>query len=207
MTQNLPGRERFEEAYEGKAPWDIGKPQPVFIEAADQIPGTILDVGCGTGENALFFASRGHQVTGIDFLAKPITLAKQKAQQRSLQANFLVMDALALNEIPQLFDSAIDCGLFHVFSDEDRSKYVHGLASVLKPNGKLFLLCFSDKEPPGQGPRRVSLRELHSTFSDGWHVESIQDSRFEIRPDAAHMNFSKGGPFAWFCVVRRTVEK
>jgi cyclopropane fatty-acyl-phospholipid synthase-like methyltransferase len=165
MSQNLPGRERFEEAYEGNAPWDIGKPQPVFMEAADQITGTILDIGCGTGENALFFAQRGHQVTGIDFLAKPIGLAKQKAQQRGLQANFLVMDALALSEIPQLYDSAIDCGLFHVFSDDDRSRYVHGLATILKPSGKFYMLCFSDKEPPGQGPRRVSQQELYGAWS------------------------------------------
>ena len=206
MNQNVPGKERFEEAYAGKPPWDIGKPQPPFVEAASAITGSILDTGCGTGENALFFAERGHKVTGIDFLAKPIAEAKEKAQQRGLQANFLVMDALALSQIPQLFDSVIDCGLFHVFSDDDRRKYVGELASVVKPAGGLFLLCFSDKEPPGDGPRRVTRPEIFDTFSNGWKVESIRESRFEVRPELEDMHFSEGGPFAWFCVIRRSVS-
>jgi len=66
------------------------------------------------------------------------------------------MDALALKEIPELFDNMIDSGLFHVFSDDDRQKYVAGLATVLKAGGRLFLMCFSDEEPGTEGPRRVS---------------------------------------------------
>lgn len=163
----VPDRNRFESAYSGKAPWDIGKPQKVFVDAADQITGSILDAGCGTGENALFFASRGHKVTGIDFLEEPIKRAKEKAAERGLPATFLVMDALHLNDLPEVFDSAIDSGLFHVFSDEDRRRYVEGLASALKPGGRLFLLCFSDEEPGIQGPRRISRREIEEAFGEG----------------------------------------
>lgn len=65
---NAPDKKRFQEHYRGKPPWDIGKPQTAFVQAADQITGSILDAGCGTGENALFFAGRGQRVTGIDFL-------------------------------------------------------------------------------------------------------------------------------------------
>ncbi len=203
MPDNIPNKDHFQEAYEGKAPWDIGKPQKVFVEAADQITGSILDVGCGTGEIALYFAERGHKVTGIDFLEKPILEAKRKAQERGLEANFLVMDALALQHIPEVFDSVIDCGLFHVFSDEDRARYVAGLASVVRSGGKLFLLCFSDKEPPGDGPRRVTQQEIREAFSKGWEVEAIQEARFEVRPDLDNIKFSDGGPFAWFSVIRR----
>jgi SAM-dependent methyltransferase len=203
MPDEIPTKDRFAEAYAGKAPWDIGKPQPVFVRAADRISGSILDAGCGTGENALFFVERGHRVTGIDFLEKPIAEAKRKAQERGLTATFLVMDALHLDVLPEVFDSVIDCGLFHVFSDEDRARYVAGLASVLRPAGKLFLLCFSEKEPPGDGPRRVSQQELRETFAEGWNVESIVEARFEVRPDLVGIKFSEGGPFAWFCVVRR----
>lgn len=205
MPDNVPTRSRFEEAYEGKAPWDIGKPQKAFVDAADQIAGSIFDVGCGTGEIALFFAERGHKVTGIDFLEKPILEAKRKAQERGLEANFLVMDALALQHIPEVFDSAIDCGLFHVFSDVDRARYVEGLAGVVKPGGKLFLLCFSDKEPPGDGPRRVTQQEIREAFARGWDVGAIHETRFEVRPDLDNIHFSEGGPYAWFCVIRRTV--
>ena len=200
---SIPDRSTFESAYAGQPPWDIGRPQKAFLDVADQITGSILDVGCGTGENALFFVSRGQKVTGIDFLAEPINRAKQKAVERGLTATFLVMDALALKALPEVFDTVIDSGLFHVFSDDDRRRYVEGLATVLKPGGKLFLLCFSDEEPGTQGPRRVSEKEIRDAFAEGWKVESIVPSRFEVRPDLKELTFSEGGPRALFVVGRR----
>lgn len=201
---SVPTRADFESAYSGKAPWDIGKPQKVIVDIADRITGSILDAGCGTGDNALFFAGRGHKVTGIDYLAEPINRAKRKAAERNLTATFLVMDALALKELSQVFDSVIDSGLFHVFSDEDRRRYVEGLASVLKPDGRLFLLCFSDEEPGEQGPRRVSRREIEAAFAEGWMIESIKPVQFDVRPDLKDLPFSEGGPKGWVVVVRRT---
>ncbi len=150
----------------------------------------------------LLFTRRGNKITGFDFLAEPITIAKQKAAERGLTASFLVMDALALTELPEVFDSAIDSGLFHVFGDDDRRLYVEGLASVLKPGGRLFLLCFSDAEPGEHGPRRVSRKEIEDTFAEGWVVESIEPTRYEVRPDPKDISFSQGGPRAWFVVVR-----
>jgi cyclopropane fatty-acyl-phospholipid synthase-like methyltransferase len=196
-------RGSFENLYAGQPRWEIGRPQRALLGVADRITGSVLDAGCGTGENALFLASRGQRVTGINFLAEPITLAKQKAVERGLTATFLVMDALALKELPEVFDSAIDSGLFHVFSDEDRQRYVEGLASVLKPGGRLFLLCFSDAEPGEQGPRRVSRKEIEDAFAQGWVIESIEPSRYEVRPDPNDSGFQGGGPKAWFVVARR----
>src|SRR4051794_3691827 len=186
---DIPDKSTFESMYSGKAPWDIGKPQKPFLDVADQITGSILDAGCGTGENALFFASRGHKVTGIDFLEAPIQRARGKAAERGLTATFLVMNALALKELPEVFATVIDSGLFHVFNDDDRRRYVEGLASVLKPGGKLFLLCFSDEEPGTQGPKRVSKEQLHEAFAKGWSIVSIEPSRFEIRPDMKELTF------------------
>lgn len=196
-------RNSFENLYAGQPRWEIGRPQKAILDVADRITGSVLDVGCGTGENALFLASRGQRVTGIDFLAEPITLAKQKAAERGLTATFLVMDALALKELPEVFDSAIDSGLFHVFSDEDRGRYVEGLASVLRPGGRLFLLCFSDEEPGDQGPRRVARKEIEDAFAEGWVIESVQPSRYEVRPDPNDSSFRDGGPKAWFVVAKR----
>ena len=113
------------------------------------------------------------------------------------------MDALHLADFPELFDNAIDSGLFHVFSDEDRRRYVAGLATVVRPGGRLFLLAFSDAEPPGPGPRRVSQRELREAFAIGWQVESIEPARFAIRPEVPAGTFSPGGPQGWFAVIRR----
>ena len=139
----------------------------------------------------------------IDFLEVPIRKAQQKAGERGVQVTFLVKDALTVKDWSERFDAVIDSGLFHVFSDEDRRRYVEGLATVLKPGGRLFLMCFSDEEPGTQGPRRVSKKELHAAFAEGWSIESIEPTRAEVRPDLKDLTFSEGGPRAWFVVARR----
>jgi SAM-dependent methyltransferase len=200
---NVPKRGDFESAYAGQAPWDIGRPQKAFVDVAGRVAGRVLDAGCGTGENALFFAGRGHAVTGIDYLQEPITRARRKAAERGLEATFLVKDALTLRDWDERFDSVVDSGLFHVFSDADRARYVEGLAHRLNAGGRLFLLCFSDAEPGTQGPRRVPKQELYDSFACDWTVESVEPSRYEVRPDLKDISFSEGGPRAWFAIVRR----
>ena len=116
---------------------------------------------------------------------------------------YLVKDALTLKDWSERYDNVIDSGLFHVFSDEDRKQYVAGLATILKPAGRLFLMCFSDEEPGTEGPRRVAKSELQATFARRWDLESIQPCRFETRPDLKDFTFSEGGPKAWFVVARR----
>src|SRR5262249_24074300 len=161
------------------------------------------DAGCGTGEHALFFAARGLRVTGIDFVEEAIQRAQRKAVQRGLPVRFLVKDALTLGEWGERFASVIDSGLFHVFSDDDRRRYVQGLAEVVEPGGRLFLMCFSDEEPGEEGPRRISRRELFEAFADGWEVESIQPTRAELNPEFTEVKFSEGGLKTWFAVIRR----
>jgi SAM-dependent methyltransferase len=196
-------RAAFEHMYDGPAPWDIGKPQPHFTAVANQVMGPILDAGCGTGEHALYFAARGQRVVGIDFVPEAIRRARRKAVARDLAVEFLIKDATALSDWSERFASVIDCGLFHGLSDEDRERYVAGLAHVLEPGGRLFLLCFSSEEPGNDGPRRVSRQELYDTFADGWIVESIQPVQIEISPAFTEVKFSEGGPKAWFAIIRR----
>ena len=105
-------REHFRSSYAGSPPWDIGKPQPALQAAADKVVGSILDAGCGTGEHALFFAARGHAVTGFDFLEEPIVAAQSKAGERGLTVKFLVEDALNLQQWTERFDNVLDSGLF-----------------------------------------------------------------------------------------------
>jgi len=172
MSDNL-SQMRFQTAYEGKPSWDLGRPQKPFVEIADQIAGVVLDAGCGTGDNALFFARRGQSVVGIDFVEFPIMEARRKAEELGVAAEFLQMDALKLARLDRQFDSVIDCGLFHVLSDADRRAYVTALTHVTKLSGKLFLMCFSDQEPVGPGPRRIRQDEIRAAFAEGWTVESI----------------------------------
>jgi cyclopropane fatty-acyl-phospholipid synthase-like methyltransferase len=196
-------RAAFEGLYAGPAPWDIGRPQRQLMAIADRVTSPVLDAGCGTGEHALFLASRGHRVVGIDFVEEAIRRARAKAAERGLTVEFLVKDATALADWGQRFATVIDWGLFHVFSDADRRRYAGGLTRVLVPGGRLFLTCFSDAEPGNEGPRRVSRQELYDTFADGWEVESVQPTRCEIHPEFTEMTFSEGGPKMWFAVVRR----
>ncbi len=201
----VPNRKNFEDAYAGKAPWDITKAQDPFISVADQAVGPVLDAGCGTGENALFFASRGYQVTGIDYLEEPIRRARAKASDRGQSVEFLVKDALTLSESEWggRFATVIDCGLFHVFGGEDVKRYVRGLAHIVKPGGHLYLMCFSDQEPGTNGPRRVSRQDLSDAFEADWEIESAQRTQFELNPEFTGEPFSEGGPKAWFAIVRR----
>jgi SAM-dependent methyltransferase len=196
-------RATFEDLYAAPAPWDIGKPQGWFAAIADRLTGPVLDAGCGTGEHALFLASRGRRVVGIDFVEEAIRRARRKAAERGLAVQFLVKDATTLGDWGERFASAIDSGLFHCFSDDDRRRYVRGLAQVVEPHGRLFLACFSDEEPGTEGPRRVSRPELYEAFADGWDVESVRRCRFELNPEFTEVTFSEGGPKGWLAIVRQ----
>jgi 2-polyprenyl-3-methyl-5-hydroxy-6-metoxy-1,4-benzoquinol methylase len=202
MTQ-VPTSQTFKDAYASEAPWDIGRPQAGFMANADQVESPVLDAGCGTGDAACYFAERGHQVVGLDFLEEPIRRARAKAAERGLTVDFRVGDALALSQLTERFNTVLDSGLFHVFTDQDRRRYVDGLAHVLNPGGHLFLQCFNDAEPGEFGPRRITKHELRAAFGDGWQIESIEPARFELNPKFTGATFSEGGPKSWFAVICR----
>ena len=188
----------FDAMYEGTPPWDIGRPQGEFVrlEAAGEIKGSVLDIGCGTGENALFLAGRGHEVWGIDFAPTAIEKAKVKAKQRGLKATFRVADALQLQKLGRTFDAVIDSGLFHTFDDGDRSQFPRSLASVLPRGGRYLMMCFSEREPGDWGPRRVTQAEIRQTFTKGWEIESITAAKFEAIVEG-------GGAEAWLSRITR----
>jgi ubiquinone/menaquinone biosynthesis C-methylase UbiE len=172
----------FNEAYFGTPPWDIGRPQREFVKLADEgeITGDVIDLGCGTGENALMFAARGNKVVGIDSAPLAIAKAKAKAKERGSSAKFMVADALDLASLQTAFDVATDCGLFHTFSNKERGLFEKSLRSILTPGGKYIMLCFSEQEPADWGgPRRVTRDEIVKTFQPGWKVDSITPARFE----------------------------
>jgi SAM-dependent methyltransferase len=193
----------WDESYTGDtpAPWDIGRPQPAFVRLADEgrLAGRVLDSGCGTGENALLAASRGADVVGIDVAPTAIARARAKAAQRGLAVRFEVADSLDLGPLDLDVDTVIDSGVFHVFNDEDRAKYVDSLAAVLRPGGHYYLMCFSDRQPGNWGPRRVRADELRGAFRDGWAVESISADTFEINP----INGATQAQ-AWLAAIRRS---
>ena len=171
----------FNDSYRGSPPWDIGRPQREFVNLSEagEVTGKVIDVGCGTGEQAIFLSSKGHPALGVDSAPLAIEKAMAKAKARRSDARFLVADALDLGRVGGSFDTAVDCGLFHTFNDADRARYLSSLASVLPAGGKLFMLCFSDREPGTWGPRRVSKTEILGAFGSGWRVNYLQAARME----------------------------
>jgi cyclopropane fatty-acyl-phospholipid synthase-like methyltransferase len=182
----------------GAAPWDTGAPQPEVVRLADEgsFHGAVIDVGCGTGENALLLAERGLDVTGVDASTTAIATARARAAERGLEVRFEVADALDLRALRRRFESALDCGLFHVLDDAERPRYAESLAEAIASGAQAHLLCFSDDEPPGPGPRRVSEWDIRSTFRGLFVVSRLRRGLFESRIHA-------GGARAWVATLTR----
>jgi cyclopropane fatty-acyl-phospholipid synthase-like methyltransferase len=170
----------------GPPPWDIGRPQPAFLELADQglLVGRVLDVGCGTGEHALPAAARGFDATGIDAVPRAISLAQGKARDRGLRARFRVWDALKLADLGEQFDTVLDSGLFHIFDDEVRAQFVASVRAVIPSGGRYYMICFSDRQPGTMGPRRVSQSEIRQAFGPpDWRVDAVDAVTMDTNMD------------------------
>lgn len=190
---------RPDDLYAGRPAWDIGRPQPAFVglTEAGGVRGRVLDVGCGTGEHVLMCAGRGMDATGVDLATKALETAKKKAHDRGLAARFLHHDARKLADLRDSFDTVLDCGLFHIFNDDDRAAFVDSLRAALRPGGRYFMLCFSDQQPGDQGPRRVTRDEIEASFADGWRVDSIEAATIDITTDP-------DGIRAWLAALTRS---
>lgn len=179
--------------------WDVGRPQRAIydLEMAGEIGREVLDVGCRVGEHALFLAGRGHLACGVDPSPTQIARAQKRARERRLPAAFVVEDLLRLERLGRGFDAAVDAGSFHRIEIAARARYAASVRAVLKPGGRLFLLCFGDHERGRGGPRRVSQAELRAAFADGWRVEAIDDARIES-------HIYPGGANAWLLRATRS---
>jgi SAM-dependent methyltransferase len=192
--------EDFDALYSAGTPaWDISRPQPAFVELADQgrLVGRVLDVGCGTGEHALMAAALGLEVTGVDAAPTALAAAADKARNRGLTAQFLEWNALDLGSLDEQFDTTLDCGLFHVFENHDRRRFVDSLRAAIPVGGHYYMLCFSDRQPGDWGPRRISQSEIAAAFAEGWRLDSIEASKIEVTVDPA-------GAEAWLVSAART---
>jgi SAM-dependent methyltransferase len=192
----------------GPAPWDIGRPQPAVVRLASRggLAGAVLDAGCGTGENTLHIASLElpvlGPVLGVDVAETALAIARQKAADRGIEVEFATADALHLERLGRRFDTVLDCGLFHTFDANERPRYVASLASVTKPHGTLYMLCFSD-DGPDIGPHPIRQEELRAAFnaSSGWDIADLSPDRIQTR-------YHDNGAPAWFATIQRiqTVE-
>lgn len=159
--------------------------------------GPVLDAGCGTGENALHLASLGLSVLGVDVAETALAMARAKAADRGIEAEFAAADAFQLERLGRRFEMVLDCGLFHTFDRDERPRYVASLASVTERDGILYVLCFSD-DGPDTGPHPISRAELTAAFnpSTGWQVAAIE-------PDRVQTRYHDDGAPAWFATIKR----
>jgi 2-polyprenyl-3-methyl-5-hydroxy-6-metoxy-1,4-benzoquinol methylase len=112
----------WDEAYKSTPPWDVGHPQPVFVDlikSGEIKPGRVLDIGCGRGDNSIMLSMSGCDVSGIDIVERAISDAKEKAIERHVNVNFVVGNVLHLDRLFRKgeFDVVIDSGLFHTMTD------------------------------------------------------------------------------------------
>jgi SAM-dependent methyltransferase len=202
VAAHTPGE--FETMYSSTPPWDIGRPQPALAALAEDGAwrGRVLDAGCGTGEHALLAASLGLDATGVDSAPTAIEIARRKARDRSLPVRFVLASALELDSLGERFDTVIDSGLFHVFDDEGRRRYVEALRAVVVPGGRCFVLCFSDRQRGQEGPRRVSEAEIRASFAEGWSVDAVEQAILAVNPNT--VDFAPAGAQAWRVALTRT---
>ncbi len=202
MGDTRRDRNHFAALYrKGPPPWETGRPERWVLRLLDEgvLAGDVLDAGCGTGKNAIAMAARGCRVTAVDFVARAVAAARERARDAGVPGRVRVVEADVLRWDPggARFDAVLDSGLFHVFGDADRTRYVERLRGLLRPGGRLVLLCFSDREPGEGGPRRVTANELRAAFAEGWEIERLERTRFGGPSGAGD------GPHAWLLVARR----
>ena len=177
---------------EGIPPWQIDRPQPEVIRLIEQgkFESSVLDLGCGTGDNTIEMVRHGLVVKGLDAVPEALERARKKTEQAGLKQppEFILADALRLAESGLKARTLLDCALFHTFSDEERMDYIRGLEAVLSPGGRLHILSFSELETRQPGPRRLSLSEITGSFGAGWRVEDSVRCRYwdRVRLDGAH---------------------
>ncbi|MGB7296176.1 MAG: class I SAM-dependent methyltransferase [Candidatus Aminicenantales bacterium] len=164
-------------------PWHSGQPDRHLVRLVNQgqIPkGRVLDMCSGDGTNSLYLASRGYEVSGVDISGTAVRIARERCQKRKLSCAYEVGDVLNLS-LKQSFDFVFDRGCFHHISKDEKPSYVAALKKLLRPGGKFFLLCFSDKNPPFE--KNLTRHDIQGYFGRDFRIHYIKDSVHREPPD------------------------
>jgi SAM-dependent methyltransferase len=185
----------FEHVYSGRevvpgsevsfdvVPWDIGAPQPVVVRLADagEFHGAVLDAGCGLGNNAIFLAERGFEVTGVDGAETALAKARERAAAHGVEVEFTQADVTTFDGVEPRFDTVLDSALYHCLTDEQRTAYAAALHRVTRPGARLHLLCFADAGDDGLGmPMSVSQDDLRTHLSAHWRIRDVEAVDYTI---------------------------
>lgn len=181
----------------GQLPWDTGQPEPVLVEFVTSgavTPGRALEIGAGTGTNAIWMAERGFDVLGIDVSPLAVERARTKMEGRTLRCRLAVWDILAAPPPDAPFQFVFDRGCFHVFDEADeRERFAAHVAAALAPGGLwLSLIGSTEGKPREVGPPRRSAREVTLGIEPALEIVEMRSAEFHDR-----------GARAWFCLSRR----
>jgi ubiquinone/menaquinone biosynthesis C-methylase UbiE len=155
-VQNLFRRLLFQYWYFGEPKWDTGISPPELLDfIQEHMPGRAIDIGCGTGTNAITLAKAGWQVTGVDFAPRAIQIAKRKIQEAGIRAELFVNDATKLHGISGPYDFALDIGCFHGIPKAGQSQYLKQLDRILAPSGFWLMYGFFKQDTQHAGPGLV----------------------------------------------------
>ena len=155
-----------------------------LVESGKVKPCKSVDLGCGTGNYAIYLASVGFDVTGIDISPTAIRIAEENAKNKGVKCNFLVADVLGeLDEVKEAFDFVYDWGLLHHLFPADRGKYVENVHRILNQGGKYLSVCFSEKEPlfGGSGKYRDTSLGTVLYFSSEDELRDLFKPYFKIK--------------------------
>ena len=167
-------------------PWNIESPPKELVEliASGQVsPCKSIDMGCGAGNYAIYLASIGFDVTGVDISPSAIALAEANAEQKGVTCRFVAADVLGgLPEIGDTFDFAYDWSLLHHVVPEDRKQYVEIVHRLLVPTGKYLSVCFSEKDAGFGGTGQFRQTSIGTTlyFSSEDELQDLFEPYFEI---------------------------
>lgn len=181
----------------GQLPWDTGQPEPLlveFITSGAVTPGLALEIGAGTGTNAIWMAERGFDVLGVDVSPLAVERAQAKMDGRTLRCRFSVWDILAAPPPDGSFQFVFDRGCFHVFDEpEERELFSAHVAAALAPGGLWLSLIGSTKGPPREvGPPRRSAREVALAIEPALEIVELRSTEFRDHDTKA-----------WFCLSRQ----
>jgi SAM-dependent methyltransferase len=181
----------------GQMPWDTGQPEPLLVEFVTSgavTPSPTLEIGAGTGTNAIWMAERGFDVLGVDVSPLAVERARTKMEGRALRCRFAAWDFLAAPPPDGPFQFVFDRGCFHVFDEPgERQRFAAQVATALAPGGLWLSLIGSTEGPPREvGPPRRAAREVTLAIEPVLEIIELRSAEF-----------SGNNAKAWLCLSRQ----